>query len=305
MLKTSIIYVEFVLLMVAFIWGVNPPVMKIGLLYLAPMPYNSLRMLIAIVISWLFVGVTKTYRPVDRQDVKSLLLISLVGFFVFQLFFTVGVQNTTAGNASLLLGLLPVSVAIINRIYKIESITPQIKAGIAVSLTGVILIVVGSGKEMSLAGNHLRGALMLLIAQFGYGYYTVFSKGLMQKYSAYQVTAYVITISGLLFLLISLPEMLTIQWERIPLSGWLSTLYSGIFALCIGNFLWVWGVGKIGSAKASLFNNLSPVFAIATGYIMLGETFGLLQLFGAFVISAGLYLTRNKKVFPHAENKER
>lgn len=293
--KTAASYVGAALFIVAFIWGINPAIMKIGLLHLAPASYNSLRMLIAIVLGWLLLGLSKSYRPVDRSDIKALLLVSIAGFFVFQLFFTVGVQNTTAGNASLVLGLLPVSVAVINRVCGIEGISLRMAAGIALSLAGVALMVAGSGKDISLAGNHLKGGLMLLAAQAGYGYYTIFSKPLTQKYSAYQVTCYVITISGLLFVIVSIPEMLAIEWAAIPLNAWLSTLYSGVFALCVANFLWIWGVGIIGSAKAALYNNLPPVFAVAAGYILLGEGFGLLQLAGAAVIFGGLYLTRTRK----------
>lgn len=293
----STFFVELALLIVAAIWGINPPIMKIGLQYLDPMTYNSLRMLVAIVVAWVAVGISKTYRPIAKEDIKALLLMSILGFFVFQMCFTIGVQYTTAGNASVLLGMLPVSVAIINRLLSIEQITQQVLVGIGLSIIGVVFTVVGSGKEMSLASDHLHGVLMLLIAQFGYAYYTVLSKPLMTKYSTYQVTATIITISGILFLLVSVPELEVISWRQIPLNGWLSTLYSGIFALCIGNFIWIWGVGKIGSAKSSLYNNLSPVFAILTGYVLLGENFGVLQGAGAIAIFAGIYATRRKKIF--------
>ncbi|MDR3559944.1 MAG: DMT family transporter [Negativicutes bacterium] len=297
-------YVEIILLIVAFIWGINLPIMKIGLAYLAPAPYNSIRVLIAIPIVWLVLALSKTYRPVDRSDIKTIALISVLGFFVFQLFFTAGVQSTTAGNASVFLGMLPLTVAGINRLFNIEVIVPRVMVAIVASLGGIVLMVVGSGKELSFAGNHVLGALLLLFAQFGYGYYTVFSKDLMRKYSPYQVTAYVITLSGILFLLVSLPEMLTLEWSGIPLSGWLSTLYSGIFALCIGNYLWVWGVGKIGSARSSLYNNLSPAFAIITSYFLLGETFGLPQCAGAAVIFWGVYLTRTRPGAPATETEK-
>jgi drug/metabolite transporter (DMT)-like permease len=124
-------------------------------------------------------------------------------------------------------------VAVINRVCGIEGISPHMAAGIALSLAGVALMVAGSGKDISLAGNHLN--------------------------------------------------------------AWLSTLYSGVFALCFANFLWIWGVGIIGSAKAALYNNLPPVFAVAAGYLLLGESFGLLQLAGAAIIFGGLYLTRTRK----------
>lgn len=47
--------------------------------------------------------------------------------------------------------------------------------------------------------------------------------------------------------------------------------FSGVLALCLCNFLWIWGTGVIGTARVAIFNNVSPVFAVATAYFLLGE----------------------------------
>lgn len=292
-----LLYIEGVLLFVAFIWGVNPPIMKIGLAFVPPLAYNALRMVLAVVFACIVLKLTGVYRPIAREDWTKIGLVSVAGFFVFQLFFTVGVERTTSGNASLLLGLLPVSVAVINRIWGIEEISLPVLTGIGVTLAGVVLIVVGSGKSLSLDNNHLIGALMLLMAQTGYGYYTVFSKDLTLRYSSYQITAYVMVITTGLFVAVAIPQLSALEWGQIPVKAWLSIVYSGIFGLCVGNFLWIWGIGKLGSTKASLYNNLSPVFAILTGYLFLDEVFGWLQFAGAIVIFTGLYITRTKRIF--------
>ncbi len=101
-----------------------------------------------------------------------------------------------------------------------------------------------------------------------------------------------VTVSAVLFACIALPDFLAISWGEVPPAAWLSVAYSGVVAMCVGNLLWVWGVGRIGSARTSLFNNVSPVFAVASGYLLLGEEFGLLQLAGAVVIFWGVYRAR-------------
>jgi drug/metabolite transporter (DMT)-like permease len=293
--KHSYFFVAAVLVVVAAIWGINPPVMKLGLVYLSPVAYNAARMVIAAIVSLIALALSKSYRSFQKRDYIPLMMVSIFGFFLFQLFFTVGVQRTTAGNASFILSLLPVSVVIINRIFRIEKITKPVIVGILFSLIGIACIILGSGKELSISDKHISGALFILIAQVGYGYYTVFSRPLLQRYSTYQITAAIITISTILFVAVSAPSVLSVSWKAVPLKAWISVSYSGIFALCIGNFIWIWGTGVIGSMRASVFNNLSPVFAVLTGYILLGETFGPLQIAGATGIFIAIWITRNRE----------
>jgi len=84
---------------------------------------------------------------------------------------------------------------------------------------------------------------------------------------------------------------------QVPAIAWASIFFSGILGLCIGNFLWIWGSGIIGTSRVAIFNNLSPVFAVITAYFLLGETFGPLQAAGAACVFAGVYITRNRDRF--------
>jgi len=168
------------------------------------------------------------------------------------------------------------------------------------SFAGILLIVLGSDREMSFSSEHMMGVLLLSVAQIGYAYYTIFSKELTAHYSYYQTTTLIVLVNMILFALIAMPELIEVDWRKTSEGAWLSAAYSGIFAMCIGNFLWIWGVSLLGSATASLYNNLSPVFAIVVGYLLLDEAFGLLQLFGAAIVFWGLCLTRK----PNKNSKE-
>lgn len=294
-MKNNPLYAEYALFLVAFFWGSNPPVMKWSLQHIDPMAFNAIRMIIACILSGALVYLLKPARPVDREDWPQLFKLGAFGFFIFQVFFTLGVTRTTAGNASLILGMLPVTVAIINMATGMEQVTRRIVASVAVTMAGVCLIVIGSGRELSLAGSHITGAAFLLCAQFAYGYYTVYSRRLTAKYSPFQINAFVFAVTTVLFILVALPSLIATDWSSVQSPAWIGAAYSGVFALSAGNFLWVWGVGIVGSAKASLFNNLAPVFAILLGYLILDEAFSLIQALGAAIIYAGLHIGRRQE----------
>ncbi|MDR3588506.1 MAG: DMT family transporter [Negativicutes bacterium] len=287
-------YAQLILFLLIVVWGINIPVMKIGLTAMSPTVYNAFRLVIAAVISLAALLLTKSYRPMPAKDVRLIVSVSVLGFFLNQVFITFGIPQTTAGNASLVLATLPVVVALINRVLGLERISRQVALAIVVSLVGVVLIVLGSNKEFSLAGPHMVGACLVLLSQVGYGYYTVFFKRLVSTYSIYQIIASVMTINAVLFCLISLPDLAQTRVADISTAAWYSIVFSGLFGLSLGNFVWVWVVGTLGSTRASVYTNLCPVFAIAFAWFYLDESFGLLQAAGAAVIFWGVYLTHNQ-----------
>ena len=283
--------VPLVLIFVALLWGINPTAMKVGLIYVEPMPYNAIRMILACGVGILVAMNIIKFKNIIKFGYKDIFIASL-GFFLFQIFFTTGVQLTTVGNASLILSCLPISVALINYLHKLEKVSVNLWWSILFSITGVIIMILSTGKNFSLAQNHLIGGMMLFVAQFCYGYYTVFSKQALKEYSAYQVTVYILIISTILFIPFSAREFYLTNWYNVPWQGWMSIFYSGVFPLCLGNILWIWGAGIIGSTKASVYNNLPPVFSVILGCLVFGENFGIINVIGIGFIVLGLFLAK-------------
>ncbi|MCY6356085.1 DMT family transporter [Clostridium sp. ZS2-4] len=295
MKKIKITYVDLVLLFVALLWGVNPVVVKVGMKYIPPLPFNTMRMLIASIFCWVILYMSRTYKKMDKNDIKKIFCLGFFGYFMYQVGFIIGINNTTAGNTSLIVGMLPISVALINRIFKIEQITLKMFLGIIVSFIGVVLIIIGSGSEFRISYTDIKGGIFLIIGQLALGYYTVFSKPMLRKYSNIQVTACFISIAALLFLIINFKSIINVSWNTVPTVGWMSNIFSGGISMCIGNVLWIWGVNQVGSVRTSLYNNMAPVFTIIVGYIFIGESFGVIKGIGVLTIFIGMYLTKNNR----------
>ncbi len=283
---------RFVLVTVPVIWGINFTIMKIGLQTLEPIPYNTSRLIVATIISWILVYTLKVYKKIKLRDLQAIIIVSLVGFALPQIGITIGVSLTTAGNCALIMALVPISVIIINRFINKTFINKTITRGIFISFTGVTLVILGTNSGLSISTSDLAGILVMLVAQFCSAYFTIYSGPLVEKYSPYLLIAITMTTSSLVFILLSFNSLVSVNWVSLPSSAWFSMFYSGILALAIGNFLWVWGVREIGSTRTAIYSNLTPVFAIVTGCLVLNEAFGLFQSLGALIILTGLIMTQ-------------
>lgn len=63
------------------------------------------------------------------------------------------------------------------------------------------------------------------------------------------------------------------EWN-VSMSGWLIILYMGFLAAGVAFCLNLYGINKIGSGKASVFNNMQHVFSIILSVIILKESRG-------------------------------
>lgn len=290
-----------ILLLTVFIWGMNTPLMKIGLVYISPILYNALRLILAAIFAWLVLFYSGTYRPIHRGDIQSILAVGLLGFCSSQLLLLIGLPHTTAGNASIMNALLPLTVVIMNRIFKNEAIPFSVGVGIVVSLVGITCVVLGSDKNVSLESSHITGAILILLSQFGSSYYTIFSRDLLERYSPYQIITYIMTLSAAVFSVMAIPDALVLSWREVPSAAWISTVFSGLLGLLFGNVAWIWVVGRLGSTRASLFQNLVPIFSIIGAWILLGEVLEWLQCIGIMIVFGGLYVAHSNREFSFSD----
>lgn len=288
-------YVDMVLIIVSLIWGINTPAVKSGYKYMPPLVFNTVKLIFALIFIWSIVWITKSHRKVDRKDMLKITKICIIGYGSFQYFFTIGVNATSAGNAAVILGLLPISVVIINKVFNIEEMTIQNVIGILFSFVGVALIVIGSGKNIGISSKDVLGVIIVIAAQLSFAYYMVFCKEIVQKYSANQITAYAVTVSALIFSITCFKDVMAVNWSQVPPTAWGLVIFSGVFGMCLANIMWSWGVKKVGSTRTAVYNNLPPVFSLIISFFFLGESFGIMQLLGTLVIFVGLYITKLKK----------
>jgi drug/metabolite transporter (DMT)-like permease len=75
-------------------------------------------------------------------------------------------------------------------------------------------------------------------------------------------------------------------------SGWLGIAYSSLFGVVLAYILWNAGIQKIGSGRAAVYQNLSPLTAAVLAVAFLGEIFTPLRIGGAVLILVGIYLVR-------------
>ena len=290
--KTRFSTIDVMLIGVSFVWGINFSVVKTALADFFPLSFNSIRFSLASLFILMLLWVLERDLSFRREDMGRLVLLGLIGNTTYQLLYIHGIARTTASNSSLILATTPIFVALLSSALKVERVERKVWQSVVLSFTGILLITQGVGGTLITKNQSWIGDLLILTGTICWSIYTVLSKPLLQRYSPLKLTTLTMVFGTLPLVLVSIPSMKEQNWSSVSSQGWLSLAYSFCFAVAIGYVLWYTGVSRIGSARTSLYSNLTPVIAVAVAWLFLSETMTLLQVLGAVLVLTSLYLAR-------------
>ena len=284
-------WTEASLALMVVIWGVNFAVVKRALEVFEPLGFNALRYALASAFVLAVLRAQGRLRLPERADMPRILLLGLVGNTLYQMAFILGLDRTRAGNASLMLALVPVVVLVLEW-HNRERHGRRAWTGALLSVVGVALV---SGSALRLEGTTtLIGDLILIGAAVVWAVYTVGSRPLIERYGSVQATAWTLWAGAVGLVLMGIPSLLDQSWGAVGAVGWAGLLFSALLSIGLAYLLWYRGVERLGGARTAVFSNVTPVVALLTGAVWLDERLTLPSLLGAALVIGGVMLVRKR-----------
>lgn len=287
------------LLGMVFIWGINFSVAKIALQEVSPLAFNAARFPMAAVLLFVILKARGQLRFPDRNEWPRVIFIGLLGNMLYQMFFILGLDRTSAGNASLLLAGTPIITALMSSAIGHERPRAGTWFGLACTFAGIVLIVLngsgaahGSGNGLHGSGHALVGDLLMLGASLTWATYTVGARPLIDRHGSVRVTAWTLWVGTVGIVIAGFPAVMNTSWERLSGGAWASIAYAGVLSIGLAYMIWYYGVGVLGNTRTSTYSNLTPIVAVLSAWVMLGDRPKLLQVLGAAVIIGGVTIAQ-------------
>ena len=199
------------------------------------------------------------YRRYTRSDMKTLLLLGILGVFAYPGFELFGVYLSTAAQGAIIDGTQPVIITTLAFVFLRERLrTPWQYGGLVLGFLGVVFVV-GVQFVLELNTDYLLGNILLLIAVLIWGFYTTFGKSAMEHLGALEMTAGSIFVATPAFGIAAVFEQF---WSRSAITDpyfWLNILFLGGVIVCYCFTAYFKAIEKIGATRASVFLSLTPV----------------------------------------------
>ncbi|HDT4039392.1 TPA: O-acetylserine/cysteine exporter [Enterobacter kobei] len=275
-------------LLVVVVWGLNFVVIKLGLHNMPPLMLAGLRFMLVAFPAIFFVA-----RP--KIPFKLLLGYGLtISFGQFAFLFCAIKFGMPAGLASLVLQAQAFFTIILGAFVFGERLQGKQLAGITLAVFGVLVLIEASlnGKDVA-----LLGFMLTLAAGLSWACGNIFNKLIMQHAARPQVMSLVVwsaLIPVIPFLAASFildgPDVMLRSLVDIDLTTILSLIYLAFVATIVGYGIWGSLLGRYETWRVAPLSLLVPVVGLASAALLLDETLSALQLLGAVLIMAGLYI---------------
>ncbi len=285
---------DALLLVTVFTWGVNFSVVKLALSEIPPMAFNAVRFLAGGTVLAIAAHATGRRWRFERRHLPFRIGLGLFGHSLYQLLFILGADATTADNAALILATVPVWVALGGSLAGTEKVEGRGWLGVGLSLAGIVLIVLGSDRaaEFHFGGATLRGDVLIFVATLCWSTSTLLLRLAVRHYRPMTVASFCTSVGAVPLVLAGLPQLAALDHSQVSATAWAAGVFSGIFAIALGFLFWNYGISRLGSARTSQYSNLVPLIALATAWLVLGETLTPQQGGGAVLAIAGVVLAR-------------
>jgi drug/metabolite transporter (DMT)-like permease len=240
---------------------------------------------------------------VRTRDLKWIAAMALCEPCLYFLFEAKALELTTASQAGMITALLPMLVAVSARFVLGERLPRRAYGGLLLAVVGACWLS-ASGRPEPSAPNPPLGNLLEFLAMVCATGGILTLKSLTRRYSPLFLTA-VQAVFGAVFYL----PMLFLPTTTLPATmepaGLAAVIYLGIVVTLGAYGLYNFGVSRIPASRASGFINLIPVFTLALGTLVLGESFTVPQYFASALVFLGIGLSQKPAGAGRADTAQR
>jgi len=277
------------LIVANLIYGLNFSIAKSVMPdFIRPLAIVSLRSVITASLFW---G-TSLFLPkekVEKRDLFYLFGCSFLGVVINQVLFLKGLDMTTPVNSSIILAINPVAVFVFAAIILKESISLVRGGGLAVGLTGIMLLILNEGRP-DLSNTTFVGNIYTLINTLSWALFTVVIKKMLDKYTPVTVMKWVFFFGMFTNIPLGYKQLTSTDWFAITPSAWFAIFFVVVCATFLGYLLMIYGLRRLSPTILASYTYSQPVIAAIVATFIGQDTINLVDVTSAILIFTGVFM---------------
>ncbi|QZY55986.1 DMT family transporter [Crassaminicella profunda] len=278
-------------------WGTSFAAVKIGMGDLAPVQFLFLRTFFASVIfGVILLRIDHEKRKIEKKDIPYITYLGFMGIAGYFAVQYTALKFTTTVNASLLIGIAPIVIAIYAKFFLNEDLNLKRTIGILLCFIGICMIITKGNFSNFSFGETLFGDVLMIINAVMLAAFSLGAKKILNKYDPFIAVAYINMAACILLIPVSFipnflaPVSLLYSFSKIHVATVCSALYLAFTCTVLGYYAWYNAIKEIGPARTSVFNYINPLVAAIVSFFFFHEEMSIFTILGGISIIGGVSL---------------
>lgn len=255
------------LVFITLIWGLNWPVMKIGVTDYPPLTFRVISMWLGLPVMALGLWLTQAPFHIPRTHWRELFWLAVFNMFLWHPLIIVAVKSLSSGRAAILGYSMPIFSALLGALLFRQRLSWRGWGGVAAAAAGVLLLL--WHEFTNLAGRPL-GVLYALISALAWA----MGVQLMRRTTlpvptltiSFWMTVMTTILVSVLALLLEQP-----QWSAPPPATWGAIVFNAVLIFGVVQTLFLSLARHLTPVASTLSVMLIPVIGVFSGSFWLGE----------------------------------
>lgn len=273
---------RFMLALLGITWGVNWPVIKIGLSGFSPWGFRLVGFTVGALTLMAVVKLAGRSLAVPRgMTWVHLFMSSLLNVVAFGVFSTFAMLTASTGRVAVVSYSFPVWACLLAWLVLGERLNRNAMLGLALCLGGLVVLV-----YPVIGSDALVGLSLALASAITWAIGTVYLKLFKIPGDAIANTAWQIAIAAVVILACTLAFEGAPAFGPVPNAALIAVIFNGVVGSALSYFLWYHIVGHLPAATAALGSLAAPAIGVVTSMFMLGEVPTTMDVIGFGLIFA-------------------
>lgn len=276
------------------IYGLNHTIAK-GVMptYVQPFGFIMFRVIGAAILFWAVSPLGPKER-IDRKDYGRMLLCAIFGMGFNMLVFFKGLALSTPINSSVIVTTTPIIVLILSAIFIKEKIGARKVLGIAIGLTGTIVLIFFGPALREDAPNIPFGNFLLMMNSVFFGSYLIIAKTLIAKYHPFTFMRWLFTLGIFICLPFGYGEFVQVDFANLPFEAIWRIGFVVIGTTFCTYLFNIFALTQLKASTVSAFVYVQPLIGILFAVAMGKDNLTVLKVLAACLVLSGVYLASRK-----------
>ena len=255
------------LALLTLFWGLNWPVMKIGVRDFPPLTFRTISMLGGLVVIWLAARAQGASLAIPAGARMTVIRLAIPNMLIWHSMIIIGVKLLSSGRAAILGYTMPAWAVLSGLIFFGDRISRSALVGIALAMSGALLLL---SSEFSRLSGQPVGTVLALIAAAGWGFGTVLMKRTQLDMPTISLTFWMLSFTTAIMAMLAL----IFEYPAIRMPNpieWAAIIYNSAIIFGFAHVVWFRLARILPPVASSLSVMFIPVLGTFSGAWILGE----------------------------------